>query len=729
MKSLSFLLLLALCALCAPCGTAVCGDHEKPVQPLKLWRDVQSPELRAFQPPVAARFELPNGMVVFLLEDHELPLVDLSVTLRFGELHEPADRTGVADAAVTVMRSGGSARYPGDQLDEILDNMAAHLSLGIGLDSGSAGLSTLRQDFDKGLEILVDVLRNPAFPEDKLELYLDQARTAISRRNDSPGAIAGREFDRALYGEKSPYAKVLEYAHLNKLNRQALQDFHRAFFHPGMFILGVVGDFKQDEMLGKLKAAFGEWPARKVALPKVPELSTSRKQKTLFVDRPRLNQTTITLGHIVELRRDHKDFPAVQMLNQILSGGMSARMFTEVRTRKGLAYAVWGYAHINYNRPGVFSCTALTRNEQALDTVAAMRDEVVRMREQGVTAAELEEARERIINSFVFNFDRPSKIIGRQMTYEFYGYPPDFAEKLLAALKQVAAEDVQKAARKHLDPGKFVLLGVGNAAASSAGQPLDEARSFRSLKDVQFVDVTIPQPQPEPMELDAKREADGRALLARCLEAAGGLEAFRSIHTIQADVLLTHKGFKLRGLLRGQLPDCVRVDIAGPFGAISQVMNREAAWKASGDSVEELPPREARKNMRTLLQSDLGILRELAVAREPYNVQALDPSRDGEQELLGVEIESRALGRIKIWFDARTRLIARLRYVAEGVQKEYDKLFRDHSRFGKVLVARTVVDKDPVGPQQIEMRTLETNPKLDPAIFTKPDKATAPPKE
>jgi len=705
------------------------GQDRGVIAPLKLWKEVQTPELKAFQAPVAERVVLPNGMVVFLLEDHELPLIDLSMTLRFGEIHEPAGRTGVADATAAVMRSGGSARYPGDKLDEILENMAAHLSVSIGLDSGSASLSTLKEDFDKGLDILVDVLRNPAFPEEKLELYAAQARTGISKRNDSPGAIADREFHKALYGEKSPYAKVLEYADVNRLDREGLQEFHRAWFHPNLFIFGVTGDFRKDEMLAKIQGAFGNWLAHKTRLPDVQEISTSRKKKVLFVDRPKLNQTTITFGNVVDMRRNSKEFPAMQMVNQVLSGGMSARMFTEVRTKKGLAYAVWGYAQINYDRPGVFSCTAVTRNEQALDAVDAMREEVTRLRERGVSAEELQEARERILNSFVFNFDRPSKIIGRQMTYEFYGYPADFAERLLAAIKQVTVEDVNKAAKKYLDANKCVLLGVGNASIDAAGRPLEEAKSFRSLKDVQFLDVAIPVPHAEPMVIDPKRETEGKRILAECLEAAGGVQEFRRINGIQATVILTHKGFKLNGCLRGQLPDNARVDVAGPFGPISQIMTKDAAWKASGGSVEDLTPPEARKNMRTLLQSDLGIMRELAVAQEGYNVQALDSSRDGDRDLAGVEIESRPLGRIKIWFDAQTKLIARLRYVAEGVQKEYDKLFTGHMRFGNITLARSIEDKDPAGPQMIEMLALKLNPPLDPAVFAKPEKATAPPKD
>ncbi|HYG77408.1 MAG TPA: pitrilysin family protein [Planctomycetota bacterium] len=728
----SLLFRTALAAFLFASSLLFSGEAERPViQPFKLWKDVQSPELKSFNAPVAERFELANGMVVFLLEDHELPLLELSMTLRFGEIHEPAGTAGLADAAFTVMRSGGSEKYSGDKLDETLEDMAAELKMGAGTDSSSASLSCLKDNFDKGLDIFVDVLRRPAFPEDKLDLHLAQARTAISKRNDSPNSIVGREFKKALYGEKSPYAKVVEYAHLNKIDRAALQRFHSTYFHPNQFILGIVGDFKKAEMLQKVKAAFESWPKQNVALPAVQPIDPAHKKKVLFVDRPKINQTTFTMGHVLDLRRNSKEYPAIQVLNDVLSGSMSARMFTEVRTKKGLAYSVWGYANINYDRPGTFACTALTRNEQALESVDAVREEVVRIREKGITAEELEGSRERILNSFVFNFDSPSKIINRQITYELYGYPMDFAEKLLESIKKVTVDDVNKAAKKFLDPDKMVLLGVGNTSG------LDESKTFRSLKDVQIIDVTIPLPQAEPMVIDPRREQEGKKLLAECLKAAGGLEVYQGIQNVRADVILHHKGFKLRGCMRAQMPENVRVDVAGPFGPISQVMAKDAAWKASGSSVTELKPAEAKKNLRTLLHSDLGLLRVLASGKEGYNVQALDPVRENDRELVGVEIESQSLGRIKIWFDAQTKLMAKIRYVADvtkkdesgSVQKEYDKLFTDHAAFGKMILARTITDKDPAGPQTIEMQAVQINAPLDKSLFERPTKATPPPGE
>ena len=182
--------------------------------------------------------------------------------------------------------------------------------------------------------MLVDVLKNPEFPPEKIDLYLAQARAGISKRNDQPGGIASREMKKSLYGVDSPYAKVTEYANLDKIDRKALQEYHAKIYHPNMFIVGVVGDFKKDEMLAKLKAKFEPWAKQAVDLPKAEPIPTTHVARNLFVERPKLNQTTIMMGHVVDILRNSPDYAAVQLMNEILAGGMSARMFTEVRTKK-----------------------------------------------------------------------------------------------------------------------------------------------------------------------------------------------------------------------------------------------------------------------------------------------------------------------------------------------------------------------------------------------------------
>ena len=700
---------------------AAFAENADGVPPFKLWNDVKSPELKELHAPAPERVVLANGMIVFLLEDHELPLIDLTMRIRVKDLYEPPEQVGLAGAMATIMRSGGSEKYPGDKLDETLEGMAASIGCKIDSDSGYASLSTLKADFEKGLGIFVDVMRNPAFPEDKLELWRSQARTGIGKRNDSPNSIVWREFNKALYGAESPYARHTEYATVNGIDRAALQAFHQKYFHPNQFILGIYGDFKKDEMLAKLKAAFEPWPAEKTDPPAVAPIPTGRTARTLFIDRPRINQTTFTMGQVVDARRDNPDYPAIQMMNQILSGGMSARLFTEVRTKKGLAYSVWGYADVPYDHPGVFSCNALTRNEQALEAVDAVRHEVVKLVESGVTPQEVAESRERIINSFVFNFDTASKIVERQMTYEYFGYPMDFAEKLLEAVKKVTPEDVNRVAKKYIDPEKFVLLGVGNSA------DLDVAKSFRSLKDVVLLDVAIP---PAPLGSDPKKEAEGQRLVADAIKAAGGAEALRSVNSLQTDVdMVLGGGERLRGRLRAKLhSDLMRFDFSMPNAPVSEIVAGGKAWMAVGAAVTDVKLATAKKNMYSVVPMDFVILRILAEPDNGCKIQALEPANEGGRQLDGIALQSPAHGRVKVWFDAQTHAMVRLWAMeADGMQKESERLFSDHKEFGKLTLARNTVLKTGDKQRTLELQTLAINPELDAALFAKPDKATPPP--
>lgn len=456
------------------------------IPPHKPWNQVPNTPLKESTPPKPERIVLPSGLTVFLLPDSELPLIECTLILRVGDIHEEESLAGLSNAMMSVMRTGGSDAWPGDKLDTALEGLAAEVTFASGLETSTVNMNALKEDFPRVLDMISSVLRNPSFPEDKLKIQLTQARTAVSKRNDSPVMISGREFRRALYGKNSHYARVVEYATLAKIDRTALLNFHKNNVHPARMICGIAGDFKKDEIVAALNKAFADWPSAAPPAQVNPPLTFTPGPRTFFVERPRINQTAIMLGHGLDLRRDHADYPAVQMMNEILSGGMSARLFTEVRTRKGLAYSVRGQAMANYDRPGLFYASVLTRNEQAIDAADAVKAEIVRLRDGGVTETELSEAREGVLNSHVFQYDSTTKILQQQMTYELYGYPADFTATLLARLKTVTTADIQRVAKTYLVPEKSILIAVGNT------EGLDPERAFPNLPGVEKIDVTIP---------------------------------------------------------------------------------------------------------------------------------------------------------------------------------------------------------------------------------------------
>ena len=181
--------------------------------------------LNPIKMPKIQRAELPNGIKLFLVEDHEYPTIDMWAAIRTGSVYEPADKIGLAAMTGTVLRTGGTQSKTGDQIDRELETIAASVETGIGDTSGSIRVSVLKEDFDKALAVLADVLMHPAFREDKINLAKIQQKSMIARRNDDIGSITYREFDRLMYGKDSPYARQTEYATIDAITRQDLVDF------------------------------------------------------------------------------------------------------------------------------------------------------------------------------------------------------------------------------------------------------------------------------------------------------------------------------------------------------------------------------------------------------------------------------------------------------------------------------------------------------------------------
>lgn len=450
------------------------------------YRHLKYPSLRDVVVPEVQRVTLANGMRLLVLEDHELPLIYLSGRIRAGSIYEPADKIGLADITGEVMRTGGTTSKTGDELDELLERIAASVETGIGQGSGYASVSVLKDDIEQGLGILADVLMHPAFRQDKIELAKMQHRSAIARRNDSPRAIAERVFDKLIYGPESVYARHTEYATIDNISRDDLVAFHKRFFGPNNMILAVWGDFDTQEMIARIEKAFEGWEKIDLDLPGKPEVEYSWPSTVNLVSRGDLNQSNIYLGHIGGLMSD-PDYPAITVMNHILGGGFTGRLFKNVRSRQGLAYSVFGTYSSRYDHRGVFSMGCQTKSESTVHAIEAIVDEARQMTEEPVTDEELEVAKDSYLNSFVFNFDSTSEIINRLMIYEYYGYPPNFLQRTKERIEKVTKADVLKAARTHLRPDAMQILVVG--------RPEDFDRPLSTLGEVHSIDVSIPTPE------------------------------------------------------------------------------------------------------------------------------------------------------------------------------------------------------------------------------------------
>ncbi len=424
-----------------------------------------------FHPPEPDRVVLDNGIIVYLLEDHELPLVTVSAVIRTGSWLDSPDRIGLASITGTLMRTGGTQRMTAEEVDEELEHLAANISVGIGRVSGRAMLDVLKKDLRRGLRIFADILRTPRFDARRLELAKLQVLEAIRRRHDRPQSIAGLEFPKLLYGPMHPFARETSVESVSRITREDLRAFHKRTVHPNGIILGVTGDFEKEAILALLRETFGDWAQGKVESIHLPPLKEeggipgANGQKIVRYVGKGTSQTHLRVGHL-SLKENDPDYPALVIANDILGGGsFRSRLFQDVRTRQGLAYSVGSGLRAGVWERGWWLMYAQTKLDSTEQVITSLIANMQRLREQPVTDRELEEAKEAFVNSFVFSFTSPSRIVGRLMGLEYDGMPKDFLQRLRDNVVKLTKDDLLRVARAHLHPDRVKILAVGSGEA------------------------------------------------------------------------------------------------------------------------------------------------------------------------------------------------------------------------------------------------------------------------
>lgn len=460
----------------------------------KHWDEIEFPPLRPLPQIEPLRFQLPNGIVVYLVEDRELPLVEGRCTFWGGDHFDPGDKVGLATIAMTVMRTGGTQNVPGEEMDAMLEDRAVHLRTFSGSSLGWVNLSVLTEDLDFGLETLNDVLRNPAFPQDKLDLAKKQVKSTISRRNDDVTEIAAREFSKMIYGPDSVQARVPDYEDVDRISREDLVQYHRRFIVPDNVMMGFWGDFDAQVMKKKIEHVFSDWPTLpEFKRPNLPPVTCDWEPELAFVQKSDVAQSQFRIGHLGR-RLDDPDYAAMTVAVQILGSGMTSRLFEEVRTKRGLAYTVYGSWSPSYLYPGRFFMAGSTKFESTVEAIQVAIKTLEALTQHQVTPEELSQAKDGILNSFVFQFNTKEEVLQRMMRLERFGYPLDFLQSFQKQIQSMTAEDVLRAARNHLRPDALRILVVGKQ--QELGTPL----TALGMGEPKLLDVTIPLPETPDME-------------------------------------------------------------------------------------------------------------------------------------------------------------------------------------------------------------------------------------
>lgn len=451
---------------------AACASAPKTVDP----RTLTFAPLK-FSIPGSDRLTLKNGIRVYLLEDHELPIVNMTAFITAGSIYEPAEMTGLAGLTGTLLRSGGTETLKPDALDAELEYMASGIESGVGEDLGSVSMYTLAKNLDRTLELYADLIRKPGFEQSRVELAKNNNIDAIRRQNDDPKGIAGREFKRAIY-ENHPLGRLTTIESVQSITRKDMVDFHTRFFTPKGMILAVSGDFNRKDVLARLEQLFGDWQPQEPTLPEVATPAMIPGKQALLA-RKQVSQSVIRMGHL-GLEKNNPDQYAVRVMDYILGGGFTSRLTQEIRSNLGLAYHAGSRFDIGRRFPGIFMAETETKSESTVKVITLMSDIIAGMTREQVSEEELKQAKESIINSFIFGFARADSIVTQQARLEFYGFPDRYLDNFRDNIAKVSREDILRVARKYLHPEAMTVLVVGDDRKFD--QPLSTVGTVREIK-------------------------------------------------------------------------------------------------------------------------------------------------------------------------------------------------------------------------------------------------------
>ena len=470
--------LLACCTV-AVAATARASDGKPGSSAVKGGADPRTmtfPPLK-FQLPKSERVQLKNGMIVYLLQDHELPIVNLTAYVNAGSIYEPSDKVGLAALTGATLRSGGTLKTTADQLDRELEFSASSIESMINADHGNVSLSTLSRNLERTLALFAEIMTQPAFDPVRVELARNQMIEGIRRQNDDPKGIAGRELNRAIYAGH-PLGRVPTLATVRAISREDLISFQQRYFYPANTMVAVSGDFDKAKLLDSLETLFAAWPNRSAALPAVPDPRDDLKAEVLHAQKE-VNQSVVRMGHL-GIDKNNPDLYAIKVMDYILGGGFTSRLTQEIRSNQGLAYNVDCYFETGRRFEGSFIAETETKSETTARAITLLRSIIAGMTRGLVSEKELKLAKDAIVNSFIFGFARSDAVVNQQARLEFYHYPAGYLERYRDNIARVSREDVLRVAKKYLRPDAMKLVVVGDE--KKFDRPLAIFGSVREIK-------------------------------------------------------------------------------------------------------------------------------------------------------------------------------------------------------------------------------------------------------
>jgi len=464
MKRSSWILFVAigLAALTSARAQAPGGDRGTAASEVqRLNRAPVNKEVLRVKLPKPRQIKLANGLTVLVLEQHKLPTVAFTLWVETGALADPKDLPGLAKATAEMLREG-TAHRSSAQLASDVDGLGASLgaSADFGADTSTISASGLSESVDRLLELMSDVVLNPTFPPDEFSIYQKRQLAQVEQMRSRSAFLAQERLHQVLYGDFAAAVVTATPQSLKTMSSAQLKDFHDRYYVPNNALLGVVGDVQFDQVVSLIQKHFGAWKSHPVAPPDLGKISPPAASKVTLVDRPDSVQTNILAGEIA-LRRADPDFIPLTVMNRVVGGGASGRLFLNLREKHGYTYGAYS-SFTSDIYPGVWRANTEVRNAVTDGSLHELMEEFKRIRAEPVPEPELDEARRAIVASFALSLEQPSTLLNFWMTANYYRLPQDYWERYPEQVAKVTPEVVERVAKKYVDLDHLQIVCVGD---------------------------------------------------------------------------------------------------------------------------------------------------------------------------------------------------------------------------------------------------------------------------
>ena len=691
---------------------------------------------RPFEFPTAATKTLPNGLRVFVVTDHREPSVAARlVILSAGSIQDPPGMSGVAGMTAGLLTQG-TAKRSAKEIAEAIDFVGGTLEAKAGRDASSITLDVVKKDLGVGMDLLSDVVLHPSFRTEELDRQRQQLLSELELQYSDPNYLATVAFARTLYGD-SPYGLPEQGtpATVKKLQREDFVKFHDANYAPNQAVLGFAGDITPEEAFAIAEKYFGGWPKLDVAVAAPQTPSNATATHVWLIDKPDAVQTQIRVGRLA-IRRADPDFLPLDVTNHIFGGSYNSRLNTEVRIKKGLTYGA-SSAFTPHRYTGSLAVETYTRTEATMDATKLVMDLLTGMSQGKISQKELDFARDYLAGVYPIESETAEQVADRVLTVAAFDLPADYNQTYPDKIRATSLEQVQATARKYFTTSDLDIVLVGNVSAFR--DALKKQFAGAEITEIPFGDVDVLSPGLRASKQAAAASAtapatpesleQGKQILLAAAQAAGG-DALQSVATLgfsENGTLHNPRGDRQLGVTwQVSYPDRSYGEVNLGPATIVQVCDGTSSWLKFPDGIHDTTNMIAEfKRGITLFGGGWGLYQQVLAGK--IAGQAI-----GEEEIAGKKTQgvavSGAFGAVRLYFDPATHLLAAARYqsVSDHGSSDNEQRWSDYRNVeGRQFAFSTDTVRDGAKLFDSTIQSVQINPKLDEALFAKPE-ASAP---